>query len=272
MTARKGKRAASKQAEDTENEEANALSETISRALESAKLADDAAHDVEAIRGEHEAFVEKVQKTSKTMAALGVGAAIGASLAMIMSGLVYFRSVKDLRENAELQAEAFAQLVQQTAALNEVVVQAGNQQGDIRDDITVSVTEALLETGDRISDEIASFANDSAGFEPQFASGITTEVQSQIEVLTDEMKAAMADLELSLTEVITTGGASGSAGGAVTDELKALIEELRKASAEIAVQKATPAPAPRSTSTASNRSTTRARPAPRPAPNPFSFP
>ncbi len=285
MTTRKGKRAT--KAEEPETSETDALSDAMTKALDAARLADDAADDIEAIRTENEKVVEKVQSTSKKLTALSLGAFAGAAVAMTLSGLVYFRSVGDLRENAELQAQLLAELLSQTAALEEVVVQAGNQQGTIVREINAEVREVR----DRLSTEIATVATDvagyaaeMAGFQPQMASGMNDEMSGQIGTMRDDIMGAIADLELTLTGMVQAS-ASGMPPETMA-ELTTLVGELRVAMAEaqtaaaMATRNATQSSstssnASRSTSSSSGSSRPAARPAATraaPEPNPFSFP
>lgn len=260
MTARKGKRAAT---DTDEIVEVDGIAEAVDRALEAVRMADDAAEDIEAMRKEQNAFVEKVKANTKNVSALAIGAFAGAAVAVVLSGLVYFRSVKDLRENAELQAETLAQILSQTAALQEVVVQAGNQQGTLTNDIRQSISEAT----ERLSSEMGSFAEDIAGFQPQMATGLNDEITSQIGQLRTDLMGAVADLDLSLTGLISTGSTGGSPE-AMT-ELTALVGELRTAIAQ-AAPRAVPS---QSSTPRRSSSSTRSSSAQRaPETNPYSYP
>lgn len=262
MTARKGKRAAT---DTDETVEVDSIAEAVDRALEAVRLADDAAEDIEAMRKEQNAFVEKVKANTKNVSALAIGAFAGAAVAVVLSGLVYFRSVKDLRENAELQAETLAQILSQTAALQEVVVQAGNQQGTLTNDIRQSINEAT----ERLSTEMGGYAEDIAGFQPQMATGINAEVTAQISQLRDDLMGAVADLDLNLTGVISNASSGGSSDAMA--ELTTLIGELRTAIAQAQTASRSVAAQPstqRRSSTSSRPSSTRAVP----EVNPYSFP
>ena len=262
-------------AADTEEEakanEAEALSEAIGRALEAARLADDAAEDIDKIRKSSQIAIDKMQKNTSRLTAMTVGAAIGAFVALILSGLVYFRSVQDMRETTELQAEALAQFISQTAALQEVVQQAAVQQGGIQTTFELKTREL----GERISTEIAAYANDVAeatNMQPQMTSGVLDELSDQMNLQSEQVLSAISDLDVSMTNIVT-----GSSEGVMPEtmiEMTSLISELQMVVADSrrqaqerqeqtasAPQRSTPAP---STST-SRRVTT-------PEPNPFSFP
>ncbi len=272
MPPRKSKAAES--AEEEQANEAEALSDAVGRALEAARLADDAADDVDKIRKANQAMVDKVQKNSSRLMALSVGAFVGAFVALILSGLVYFRTVQDMRETTELQAEAMAQFVSQTAALQEVVQQAAVQQGGIQTTFELKTREL----GDRISAEITAYANDVAeatNMQPQMASGVFDELSDQLKAQEEQLLGAIADLDVSMTSIVTESG-EGVMPETIT-EMATLITELQliladtRAQAEARAQQAAAASAAaqRPTSTASSTSTRRT---PAPEPNPFSFP
>lgn len=273
MSNRRAKKATSVIEEDEDfTSEADELSETITKALDAARLADDAADDIEKLKSAHDAFVAKVQAQGKRMGALAIGAMVGGLMATTIAGLVYFRSVKDLRENAELQAETLAQLVEQTAALREVVSQAGNQQGALNTEITTAISQST----ERLSTELATFATENAGIGNQMAAGMGTEMTAQLTMMQEAIVASIAELDVSLKSVITGQGGAGMST-ADQEEITALIEELRTAVATVQLAAVRPAPAPaaptpsRPATSGGTTGSGSSRATPPPA-NPFSFP
>ncbi|WP_194097003.1 hypothetical protein [Marivivens aquimaris] len=278
MPPRKPKRTSSKPDDEEEMTEAEQLTDSINRALESARLADDAAQDIETIKKAHDAFVVKVQQSQKKLGAMAIGALVGGLLATTIAGLIYFRSVNDLRENAELQAEALAAIVAQTAALQEVVTQAGNQQGAMQTVLTSHIDEAT----ERLSAEMALMATqapvpepEEAGTDdnmvPQMMSGVNDTITAKIDEVHEDLLGAITDLDLSLTNIITE--TSGGMGDETRAQMTEMIGELRTAIAAAQTAAARPAPAPTPTPTRAATTTRPApRPAPAPAPNPFSIP
>ncbi len=271
MTTRKGKRAAKSEETDSTEE----LAEAVRSALKAAQLADDAAADIESLKAENAAFIRGTQSLSKKMSALAIGAMAGAFIAVTLSGLVYFRSVKDLRENAELQAQLLAEILTQTAALEEVVVQAGNQQGSVVREISTEIANAT----DRLSAEMASYATDLSSFQPQTTTGMGDEIAgsidtlngtviSDMETLRSDILGAIGDLEMSMTEVCVS--ASGGIAPDVTNEVSILLEELRGTVS--AVQTMTTSQTRTTTPASSPRPASRPTAQAAPAPNPFSFP
>lgn len=278
MPPRKPKRTSSKPDDEEEMTEAEQLTDSINRALESARLADDAAQDIETIKKAHDAFVVKVQQSQKKLGAMAIGALVGGLLATTIAGLIYFRSVNDLRENAELQAEALAAIVAQTAALQEVVTQAGNQQGAMQTVLTSHIDEAT----ERLSAEMALMATQAPVPEPeesgtddnmvpQMMSGVNDTITAKIDEVHEDLLGAITDLDLSLTNIITE--TSGGMGDETRAQMTEMIGELRTAIAAAQTAAARPAPAPTPTPTRAATTTRPApRPAPAPAPNPFSIP
>lgn len=271
MPPRKSK--AADTAEDENLNEAEALSDAVSRALEAARLADDAAEDVDKLRKVNQAALEKVQKASGRLMALSIGAFAGSFVALMLSGLVYFRTVQDMRETTELQAEALAQFVAQTASLQEVVQQAAVQQGGIQTTFELKTREL----GERISTEIAAYASDVAeatNMQPQMASGVLDELSAQLDAQGEQVMSAIADLDVSMTGIVT--GSGDSMMPETLTEMATLITELQliivdmRAEANTRQQQAATAPAPRPSAPATAAPTTRR--APPAEPNPFSFP
>ena len=257
-----------------------ALQESVSKALEAARLADDAAQEVEDLRKENDAFVEKIEKTNKRISAVAIGAAAGATLAMALSGLVYFRSVADLREAAELQAEAMARLMEQNVALKLVVEEAANQQG--------AVQAVVMAQAERISLEMAELfaVPEENPADAEALTGLQDDVAANLDKLRTDMTAAIADLDLSLSQKLSSisAGGTGVSDAALVD-LAGLIQELKTtlatrnrapAAATPSAPAARPAtpPAPRASSSGSSNNTPRRSTTPAPAPetNPFSFP
>lgn len=220
MTARKRKSAASV---NDDTPEVELVTRTIDRALKAARLADDAASDIETIKKEHYAFIERLNANTKNVIALAIGALVGAMISVMLAGLVYFRSVNDLRENAQLQAETLTQLMSQTMSLQEIVTQASNQQGSMADDISLDIKEMT----ERISREMHNYAEDLRNFQPQMASGINSEVSTQITKIREDMMGAIADLDLNLTGLISNMSASGSSNDFAENALSELISEMR---------------------------------------------
>lgn len=97
----------------------DSLSEGITRALQAAEAANDAAGDLAALGAAHRAFADRVTAAQKRTASMATGAMAASAVAMVLSGLVYFRSVADLREAADLQTTAAKLVAEQVTALKE---------------------------------------------------------------------------------------------------------------------------------------------------------
>lgn len=228
--------------------------EGIRRALDAAEAANEAAQDIANLSAAHREFAEAVMRGQRRNSLFAAGAAAGAAVALALGGLVYFRSVSDLRIAAAVQSEAAKLLVEELTQMDGIGDAVAEQQARMRDD-----TLALLE---KVKDEIRRAAAGDVPEEDPMSAQIATEiregVKADLEGIRDEILAALAEMQVS--------GAAGNTAeltGAVA-ELKALVERTRT------IDSPAPKPAP-ATAPASARPQ-KPKPKSAPEPDPFAYP
>lgn len=244
----------------------DSTTEGIRRALEAAEVANDAAQELADLSAAHRAFAEAVIKGQRRNTMIASGALAGSVLAVALGGLVYFRSVADLRMAAGVQAEAATLLVEEVKQIDGIGDRVDEQQAKMATDLL-----ALLE---QVKDEIriAGAAAltppepepepEAETIDPQLVEAIRAGVKTDLDAAKAELMTALAEIEV-------------NGGGAHMDELKALITELSLRGAvggrETAPPaQAAPAPAAQSSPARNTRPATRAASAPEP--NPFVYP
>lgn len=246
----------------TDSEEGEAtLQECIQRALDAARMADDAAEDIDAMRISNEAVIKAMEVSQKRTSYLAIGAAVGAVVATVLSGLVYFRSVGDLREAGMIQAETMKALAEQTLALQDVVTAAGDDNKALADKMDAFQTTMM--------DDLNVLVTETASMQPQIATAIQSHTEESILALKEELIAIVNDLDMSLTQVMAESVARTPSGEGLPPELIQVLSEIKSQLAARPTQTASSAPA-----STRRSNTSSSRPASRPAaePNPFKFP
>lgn len=241
----------------------DSTTEGIRRALEAAEMANDAAQELADLSAAHRAFAEAVIKGQRRNTMIASGALAGSVLALTLGGLVYFRSVADLRMAAGVQAEAAKLLVEEVKQIDGIGDRVDEQQSKMASDLL-----ALLE---QVKDEIRIAGAEALKLpEMEPVEPIGPEIAETVRAgVKEDIDAAKAELMTALAEIEVNGGV------AHLDELKALITELslRGATAgreTAAPAQAAPAPAAQSATPRNARPATRAASAPEP--NPFVYP
>lgn len=84
------------------------IENSIQLALEAAAAANDAASDVETLSSETQAAAARLDQFAKVMKPVMMGVVAGAVLAILLGGLVYFRTLSDMRVATATQMEALA--------------------------------------------------------------------------------------------------------------------------------------------------------------------
>lgn len=209
--------------------ESDETQDSIRRALEAAEAANDAAGDFAQLSAAHKAFAQAVIKGQRRNTAIASGAFLGTLVALGLAGLVYFRSVADLREASEVQATAAELLVEQITRFEELMPVVEEKQHEL-----VAVME---ESTQRITDAMAKEARESKPMDSQIATTITENLQAELAKLGEEMTNLMAELDLK-------SGGGGAANPELVAKIDALLLALNKEPA------AAPAATPRATSAA----------------------
>lgn len=185
--------------------EPDQITEAIKRALDAAEAANFAAEDIARISAAHRNFADEVAQRQKRSAALAGGAALGALLGLGLGGLIWFRSVADLREAGEVQAMAAELLVEQVTRFDAMLDKAEEREAKIE--------AALAEMTDQVSRDLAKLGREQKPMDAQMATAIRDGVKEDLGAAKDEVLAAIA---------------AAPAGGTMVDspEMKVLLEEL----------------------------------------------
>ncbi|AWB49668.1 hypothetical protein HYN69_15205 [Gemmobacter aquarius] len=219
--------------------EPDQITEAIKRALDAAEAANFAAEDIARISAAHRAFAEGVARSQKRSTALAGGAALGALLGLGLGGLIWFRSVADLREAGTVQATAAELLVEQVTRFDAMLDKAEEREA--------VVEAALTAMTEKVSHDLAKLGREQKPMDAQVATAIRDGVKEDLGAAKDEVLAAIA---------------AAPAGGTMLDspEMKVLLEELHAM-----VREAVAAPA---TNAAAATSEPAKAPAPKPKPKP----
>lgn len=241
------------------------VADGIKRALDAAEAANEAAQDIASLQASYKAFAEAVIRGQRRNTLFAAGAAVGSLVALAMGGIVYFRSVEDLRVASAVQSEAAALLVEELTRIDRI--------GDVVEEQQDRLKVELLELLEKVKDEIRRAAMEGetdapaemGAKEAQVATTIREGVKADLEAVRDEVLAALAEMRV-------------DGQGLDTAELMALMAELKSGmDGGGAVEGGAKAPAPeQAPEQAQDQATTPrpAKPAPKPAPepDPFTYP
>lgn len=240
----------------------------IARALQTATLATEAAEEAQRVADGHKAITDRLDRIERR--AVRIGAAVGGLgvIALSLSGLVYLRSLGDLRDVAEIQAAAAEVQVARLVELGKAVDRLETATGELA--ARNEGTEAALAAQ---ADTLAKAIEQASAVEPQFAASLQRAISEEIANLRTDLLTAMAETQLT---------AAGTEGGAPADaevlkalaDLRGSVEALSKAAAAKPAP-AEAAPKPKSSSSgAKSAASPPQKPKSRPATpeNPFRYP
>ena len=176
------------------------LADAITRALDAAQVATDAAHEAEAVLTARSDAATAIDRTAKRTALLA-GVAGGASLLALMAGAaIWYKTSGDLQTAAEVQATAAAAFVERLAEMNAALdrmdgaidateAKTATENGRL-DHLIAMLDERLPSEQDRQAAAPATLAltGDASSLDPQLAS------------LRADILAAIAEAELSMAE------------------------------------------------------------------------
>lgn len=181
----------------------DAVDQEIRRALDAAQAANEAAQDMADLSASHRAFAQAVMAGQKRNTLLAAGAAGGAAVALVLAGLVYFRSVEDLRIAAAVQTDAAKLLVEEVKQIDGI--------GDTVEAQQATMKEDLLATLELVKDEVRRAAMaavtpepepepEAGAMEAQMANAIRAGVKEDLDLLRDEILMALAEVDLGATQ------------------------------------------------------------------------
>jgi hypothetical protein len=232
--------------------------DAIARALAAAEAALDATEEAtrlaDGTRKEMAALARK-QARAQTLSLVGAGVAV---FAVVVGGLVFLRSVSDLRATAATQAAA-----------NEVMVKNLLEFGHGVEELraaTEGSDAALAEMKAQIATDLAKLAETAASAQPNVAEAISAGMQTGLDGLKTDLLAANSELELALTQTLAQGGA------AVPPELLPLMTDIRAMLDKLGKAPAAAAPAAKPADKPKAGGTPRPKAKPVEEPNPFHFP
>ncbi len=222
------------------------LESSIQLALEAAAAANDAASDVETLSSDTKAAAARLDKFAQVMKPVMMGVVAGAVLAIILGGLVYFRTLSEMRLATATQMEALALF---STSVDDLKTQIGS-------------LETLGETLTALQSE-----QDSA------FTALEAKVEAALQPPEPESTASPLDSQMLRSLSDTVAQNHQDTRDAFTQGLSDLQLALTRMMAERPVVPAAAPPAPpKPAVTAKARPTPRPVAKARPAPNPFSYP
>jgi hypothetical protein len=238
---------------------ADELKDAIRLALEAAEAANDAASEVSRLQSETSAAAARLDKFGNKLKPVMIGTLVGAAISIALGGLVYFKTLAEMRRTSATQIEALAmfqdsvtQLNGQLDAVNGLSERMAKLEASGNDGVN-RVIEALTGSEEKLMTQLESTTTESGGMSAQMASAITDRIDSSATTTREAIQGGISDLQLALSKMLAA---------AVT-----------KAPPAAAAKPAAPTAAPKRTTSSSKKSTSSARKsAPKAEPNPFKFP
>ena len=222
------------------------LESSIQLALEAAAAANDAANDVETLSSDTEAAAARLDKFAQIMKPVMIGVVAGALLAIVLGGLVYFRTLSEMRLATATQMEALALF---STSVDELKTQIGSLEtlgealAGLQDeqDSAFSALEAKMEAALQSN----AVDNNTSPLDGQMLRSLSETVEQSHQGTRDAITQGLSDLQLALSRMIAD---------------RPLVPPVAAPVAVKPTVSAKPRPAPRPVAKA------------RPAPNPFSYP
>lgn len=263
-------------------EETDPVADGLRRAIAAADAANDAAEDIARLGKAQKDFVEKVSRAQKRSSALATGATVGAVVSLALAALVYFRSVGDLHEAAELHVEAAKLVAEQVVKLKEA------REGEAEKDDPVAKTLETLPAN--VAEAVAAKLAEAAPAEGEAAAG---DAVTAVEAARDEILAALAEIDLTgaaprpeaspaaATEAPSAEGPAATPAMAAPADLQDIRESLARIEAGLLrlsaapaapTAAAKPASAPPAKAPAAKAAPSKSGGKAAAEPNPFSFP
>ena len=185
------------------------LENSIQLALEAASAANDTAEDVARLSSDTAAAADRLDQFAKTMKPAMIGVVAGSVLAMALSGLIYVRTLSDMRTATATQMEALtlftetvSDLKQEIAALEDLhtAVQAlSTAQQEGIDRIETTLTEGMAQAQSVKQDESA---ESPSGTTPQMLRSVVETTRAEHIDTREAFAAGLSDLQLALTRML----------------------------------------------------------------------
>lgn len=246
-------------ATESEISETNELQEAIKLALEAAEAANDAASEVSRLQSETSAAAARLDRFGARLRPMMIGLLAGAGVSIALGGLVYFKTLAEMRRTSATQIEALAIFQESVTELNgqlEAVAGLSERMAKLEglsNENRETVMTQLTEMSDQMSSQLGNYSDTAGNLQSQIATTLSERVDAGTQMTVEAMKAGISDLQLALSKMIAA---------AVTTTPSAANTASKPAAA--------PAAKPRPKTTTTRKTTS--KPAPKAEPNPFSFP
>ncbi len=225
----------------------NDLENSIQLALEAAAAANDSAEDVARLSADTQAAAARLDAFAKVMKPAMIGVVAGAVLAIGLGGLIYLRTLSDMRTATATQMEALAVFSTSVADLQAQLEALGGMTEPLKalapaQEAGFGAVQATLDSEFAYLREALERGAE-ADSTPQMLRSLSEAVEASHRQTRDDMAAGLSDLQLALTRMLADRPVTARADTAVPVPPRP--EPVRRS-----------APKPR----------------PRPEPNPFSYP
>ena len=230
------------------------IESSIQLALEAAAAANDAASDIETLSSDTKAAAARLDKFAQVMKPVMMGVVAGAVLAILLGGLVYFRTLSEMRVATATQMEALALFstsvddlktqISDLETLGETLATMQTEQDDAFAALKETV-QAAMQPPEPEADATTG-AEDTSPLDRQMLRSLSDTVEQNHQTTRDADTQGLSDLHLARSRML--------ADRPVTTAV------ARPHAAPKPVASAKPRPAPRPTAKA------------RPVPNPYKYP
>ncbi len=184
------------------------IESSIQLALEAAAAANDAASDVETLSSETQAAAARLDAFAKVMKPVMMGVVAGAVLAILLGGLVYFRTLSEMRIATATQMEALTlfstsvdDLKTQIGALETLGDTLATLQTD--QDTAFTALEATLLAALQTATETEDADTEAASpMDSQMLRSLSDTVQQNHQDTRDAVTQGLSDLQLALSRML----------------------------------------------------------------------
>lgn len=184
------------------------IESSIQLALEAAAAANDAASDVETLSSETQAAAARLDKFAQVMKPVMMGVVAGAVLAILLGGLVYFRTLSDMRVATATQMEAlalFSTSVDDLKAQIEEMQTLGDTLATLQteQDTAFTALEATLLAALQPDPETENADTEAASpLDSQMLRSLSDTVQQNHQDTRDAVTQGLSDLQLALSRML----------------------------------------------------------------------
>jgi hypothetical protein len=229
------------------------IESSIQLALEAAAAANDAASEIETLSSDTQAAAARLDKFAQVMKPVMMGVVAGAVLAILLGGLVYFRTLSEMRVATATHMEALALF---STSVDELKTQVGSLE-------TLGETLTTLQT-----DQGAAFTALEAKVETALIAA-TTEAEADAE---EDDAASPLDQQMLRSLSDTVEQNHQTTRDTLTQGLSDLQLALSRMLADRPIATATPKATPKPVASAKPRPAPRPTAKTRPAANPYKYP